>query len=66
MRDFIPNDVCIPVNNLKYYASLQNATINSTIDGRWTPQESGWGYTVSLWININETTCFTMSPKEAR
>ncbi len=43
--------------------ALDLAPIN--IDNRWKPKNSGWGYSLSLWINIGTDTCTASRPKDA-
>lgn len=67
-RDLIPNDICFPINEIKQYlnvtpGAVEIAPIN--IDNRWIPQENGWAYSLSMWINIGTDTCSASRPSEA-
>ena len=64
-RDYIPNDICFPLTDsgLFYKFSSGGKDINTlSIDGRWSPKESGWKYTVSMWVKISSDTCYTTNP----
>lgn len=68
-RDFIPNDICQPFNDsilVHKFSQRGNDVAPINIDGRWTPKDLGWSYSVSLWVMALGSTCTASSPLDAK
>jgi hypothetical protein len=53
-RDYTPNDICSPLFETKLFHEFTHTNEVPTvgIDMRWTPKNTGWEYTVSMWVFI--------------
>ncbi|CDW85845.1 UNKNOWN [Stylonychia lemnae] len=66
-RDLISNDICYPIETyIQLYKSQSTQDFKQTqVASRWSPKLTNWGYTVSMWIKMNNY-CFYSSPTTAR
>jgi hypothetical protein len=66
-----PNDICYPINEYSTFLNLSSVAEGGseiqplTFDGRWDPVPAGWGYSLSLWVNIGSDTCAAQRPTDA-
>jgi hypothetical protein len=45
--------------------TTQNDVEEINIDSRWTPRTTGWAFTTSMWLFIQEGSCSRTKPQEA-
>ena len=59
-RDYSVNDICYPITSYlslyKFKTNNDFATLN--LDGRYNPPLTNWGYTLSMWLQLNSTSCY--------
>lgn len=53
-RDYTRNDICSPLFETKLFHEFTQTYEVPTvgIDMRWTPKNTGWEYSVSMWVLI--------------
>jgi hypothetical protein len=65
-KDYIPNDICFPLNNVTQFLKFQSTVYGIPIDAKWVPATNGWEFSASLWVKIDSASCFTNNPNTAK